>query len=190
MRTSTAAPGRTRQDPARAASVRLTVFPGFRAVRTVPSYPSRRHRGQNVVLETGLALDNEGILDDRTASATRFAWQPNCRFDIHSLLRFTFNVLRYILLVVIKSFRSSETECLFRRKRVRRLAAIERIAQRKLTMLHTAKELRDLSAVPGNRLEKLQGDRQEQYSIRINDQWRVCFVWRDGDAYDVEITDH
>ena len=57
-------------------------------------------------------------------------------------------------------------------------------------MLHAANELRDLSAVPGNRLEKLHGKRQGQHSLRINDQWRICFVWRDGDAYEVEITDY
>lgn len=57
-------------------------------------------------------------------------------------------------------------------------------------MLNAAKELRDLSAAPGNRLEKLHGDREGQHSIRINDQWRVCFVWRDGEVYDVEITDY
>ena len=57
-------------------------------------------------------------------------------------------------------------------------------------MLHAAKELRDLSAPPGNHLERLRGDRKGQHSIRINDQWRICFVWRDGDAYDVEITDY
>jgi toxin HigB-1 len=61
--------------------------------------------------------------------------------------------------------------------------------KRKLAMLDAATDLRDLSA-PGNRLEKLRGDRQGQYSIRINDRWRICFVWRDGNAYDVEITDY
>jgi len=57
-------------------------------------------------------------------------------------------------------------------------------------MLDGASELRDISAVPGNRLEALHGDRKGQWSIRINDQWRICFVWRDGNAYDVEITDY
>ncbi len=57
-------------------------------------------------------------------------------------------------------------------------------------MLHAAKGVRDLSVPPGNRLEKLRGDRKGQHSIRINDQWRICFIWRDGDAYDVEITDY
>jgi proteic killer suppression protein len=90
---------------------------------------------------------------------------------------------------VIKSFRSADSERLFNRERVRRFEPIERAAQRKLAMLDAAKDLRDLSA-PGNRLERLRGDRQGQYSIRINDRWRVCFVWRDGNAYDVKITDY
>ena len=91
---------------------------------------------------------------------------------------------------MIKSFRSADTERLFRRERVRQFEAIERAAQRKLKMLNDAKELRDLAAAPGNRLEPLHMERKGQHSIRINDQWRVCFVWRDGDAYDVEITKH
>jgi proteic killer suppression protein len=91
---------------------------------------------------------------------------------------------------VIKSFRSAATERLFERKRVKQFEAIERPAGRKLAMLNAAKDLRDLSAAPGNRLEKLGGDREGQHSIRINDQWRICFVWRNGDAYRVEITDY
>ena len=91
---------------------------------------------------------------------------------------------------MIKSFRSPDTERLFNRERVKAFGAIERVAQRKLKMLNDAKELRDLAAAPGNRLEPLRKERAGQHSIRINDQWRVCFVWRDGDAYDVEITKH
>lgn len=91
---------------------------------------------------------------------------------------------------MIKSFRSADTERLFRRERVKRFEAIERGAQRKLEMLSAAKELRDLAAVQGNRLEKLRGDREGQHSIRINDRWRVCFVWQDGNATDVEIADY
>jgi proteic killer suppression protein len=91
---------------------------------------------------------------------------------------------------VIKSFRSSETERLAKRQRVRGFRAFQRVALRKLRQLDAAVELRDLTAPPGNRLEALHGDRQGQYSIRINDQWRICFVWRDGDAYDVDIVDY
>jgi proteic killer suppression protein len=90
----------------------------------------------------------------------------------------------------IKTFRSGNTERLFRRERVKQWQAIERAAQRKLVMIHNARALIDLSAAPGNRLEKLHGKREGQHSIRINDQWRICFVWRDGDAYQVEITDY
>jgi toxin HigB-1 len=91
---------------------------------------------------------------------------------------------------VIKSFRSKDTERLYGRERVRRFRAIEREAQRKLRQLDAASELKDLAAPPGNRLEPLKGDRKGQYSIRINEQWRVCFVWQDGNAFDVEIVDY
>ncbi len=69
-------------------------------------------------------------------------------------------------------------------------ANLRNVAQKKLAMLHAAGELEDLRVPPGNRLEELRRDRAGQYSIRINDQFRVCFVWRDGDAYDVEVTDY
>ena len=95
-----------------------------------------------------------------------------------------------ITLAVIKSFRSKETERLHARQRVKRFWGFERVAQRKLRQLDIAAELRDLASPPGNRLEALHRDREGQHSIRINDQWRICFVWRDGDAYDVEIVDY
>jgi len=91
---------------------------------------------------------------------------------------------------MIRSFRSKETETLFADMEVPRFRAFERIARRKLLYLHRARSLQDLLAFPGNRLEALRGDRKGQYSIRINDQWRVCFAWKDGDAYDVEIVDY
>jgi proteic killer suppression protein len=91
---------------------------------------------------------------------------------------------------VIKSFGSTETEQVHARQRVKRFRAFERVAQRKLRQLDIAAELRDLSSPPGDQLEALKGDRAGQYSIRINDQWRICFVWRDGDAYDAEIVDY
>lgn len=91
---------------------------------------------------------------------------------------------------MIKSFRSRETEQLHGRERVKRFLRFERVAQRKLRQLDIATELRDLSSPPGNNLEALKGDRRGQHSIRINQQWRICFVWRNGDAYDVEIVDY
>ncbi|MGB8886041.1 MAG: type II toxin-antitoxin system RelE/ParE family toxin [Candidatus Korobacteraceae bacterium] len=91
---------------------------------------------------------------------------------------------------MIKSFGSRETEQLHARQRVKRFRTFERVAQRKLRQLDIATELRDLRSPPGNHLEALKGDRAGQYSIRINDQWRICFVWRDGDAYDVDIVDY
>jgi proteic killer suppression protein len=91
---------------------------------------------------------------------------------------------------VIRSFRSKETAMLFRREPTRRFEQIARTAKRKLDHLHAAAALADLSAVPGNHLEALRGDRSGQYSIRINDRWRVCFEWKDGEAHDVEIVDY
>ncbi len=92
---------------------------------------------------------------------------------------------------MIRSFRSPDTELLFSRQGSRKLPpAIHRVTLRKLVLLHGADALVDLRLPPGNRLEKLHGDRAGQYSIRINEQYRVCFEWRDGDAYNVEITDY
>lgn len=71
-----------------------------------------------------------------------------------------------------------------------RFHSIENVARRKLAQLNAAIELRDLAAPPGNRLEALKGARKGRYSIRINDQWRICFVWLPGDAYEVEIVDY
>jgi toxin HigB-1 len=91
---------------------------------------------------------------------------------------------------MIRSFRCKETEKLFNDQFSRRFAFIERIARRKLEMLEAAKALDDLRSPPGNRLEALRGDRAGQHSIRINDQWRLCFRWSDGDSFDVEIVDY
>ena len=91
---------------------------------------------------------------------------------------------------MIQSFRDRDAETLFLRQRVRRFGAIERIALRKLVQLDAAARLDDLRAPPGNRLEALKGDRAGQHSIRINDQWRICFRWVEGDAHDVEIVDY
>ena len=92
--------------------------------------------------------------------------------------------------MVTRSFRCLDTARLFHREPVRRFKAIERSALRKLDMLHAAERISALMALPGNRFERLLGDRKGQHSIRINDQWRVCFKWRDGHAYDVEIVDY
>ena len=91
---------------------------------------------------------------------------------------------------MIKSFRSKDAEQLFKRERVKRFRNIERVARRKLEMLDAATALGDLRALPGNRLEHLVGDRKGQHSIRINDQFRICFIWREGNAEQVEIVDY
>lgn len=92
---------------------------------------------------------------------------------------------------MIRTFRDKETEKVFRREPSRRLpAALLRQTQRKLVILDGAETLQDLRIPPGNRLEKLRGDREGQYSIRINDQWRICFEWSEGGADEVEIADY
>jgi len=92
---------------------------------------------------------------------------------------------------MIRSFRDPETEEVFQRRGSRRLPQdMRRVALRRLVMLDAAETLADLRVPPGNRLEKLSGDREGQHSIRINDRWRICFVWREGDAHEVEIVDY
>lgn len=92
---------------------------------------------------------------------------------------------------MIRSFKDHETARVFQRRFSRKLPGdIQAIALRKLRMLHRAQTLGDLRIPPNNRLEKLRGARTGQYSIRINDQWRVCFVWEAGDAFEVEIVDY
>jgi proteic killer suppression protein len=95
------------------------------------------------------------------------------------------------MLRVIKSFRDKETEKIYNREVSGKLPRdIQQVALRKLRMVNNAKNLNDLRIPPANRLEKLIGKREGQHSIRINDQWRICFIWRGGDAFEVEITDY
>ncbi len=92
---------------------------------------------------------------------------------------------------MIKTFRAGETERLWNEERSRQIPAdLRKAALRKLQMLNAATTVDDLAVPPGNRLERLRGDREGQHSIRIKDKYRICFVWRDGDAYDVQITDY
>ena len=92
---------------------------------------------------------------------------------------------------MIKTFRDKVTEKIFKRERVKRYSLqVQRLAQRKLDLLDGADSLEDLRVPSGNRLEKLSGDRKGQYSIRVNEQWRICFYWKSGQATDVEITDY
>ncbi len=91
---------------------------------------------------------------------------------------------------MIRSFRDKKTERLFAGESVREFSGIRNVAERKLVMLDSATDLKDLLAPPGNRLEKLKGNRTGQYSIRINDQWRICFRWITDGPHDVEITDY
>ncbi|MBI4584849.1 MAG: type II toxin-antitoxin system RelE/ParE family toxin [Planctomycetes bacterium] len=91
---------------------------------------------------------------------------------------------------MISSFKCADTQALFGGFHPARFRAFERVAVRKLQMLDDATDLRDLGGIPGNRLEGLSGDRQGQWSIRINDQWRLCFFWNNGEAFEVEIVDY
>ena len=91
---------------------------------------------------------------------------------------------------MIRSFATKDTQALFEDRAVPRFRTIERAARRKLLYLHRARTLGDVRVPPGNRLEVLTGDRRGQHSIRINDQWRICFRWESGDAYEVEIVDY
>ena len=91
---------------------------------------------------------------------------------------------------MIRSFKCEDTEALSKGQRIRRFANIAKVARRKLRQLEIAGRLDDLRVPPGNHLEALKGDRLGQYSIRINDQWRVCFRWTDVGAEDVEIVDY
>ena len=91
---------------------------------------------------------------------------------------------------MIQSYKCSDTEALHQRRRVARWVNIETVARRKLDQLDAADELRDMASPPGNRMEALSGDRKGQHSIRVNDQWRVCFVWTKQGPKDVEIVDY
>jgi toxin HigB-1 len=91
---------------------------------------------------------------------------------------------------MLHSFRDKDTEALFNGQRVRRFEAVKAQAERRLQILDSATSLADLAGLPSNRLEALHGDRRGQHSIRINDQWRVCFVWREDGPHEVEIVDY
>ena len=92
---------------------------------------------------------------------------------------------------MIKTFNNAETEKIYQRQRSRKLPSdIQQVALRKLRMINNSTSINDLRVPPANRLEKLSGNRAGQWSIRINDQWRICFRWEGSDAIDVEITDY
>lgn len=91
---------------------------------------------------------------------------------------------------MIRQFKCRETQALFEGKHAPRFANIARVAIRKLQILHAVERLESLRIPPQNRLEALKGNRKGQWSIRVNDQWRVCFAWKDGAAWDVEIVDY
>jgi len=99
-------------------------------------------------------------------------------------------VIRHIIRNMIKNFKCKDTEKLFNDFNVKKFRSISKIARVKLELLNATVSLNSLRIPPGNRLEQLKGDRKGQHSIRINNQWRICFIWRDEGAYDVEIVDY
>jgi proteic killer suppression protein len=116
--------------------------------------------------------------------------QKNLRVEKSLITLDVINVTRYYC-AMIKTFANTETEKIFRRKFSKKLPQnIQRKARMKLEILDAASILKDLRIPPGNRLEKLTGNREGQHSIRINEQWRVCFAWQRGDALEVEIVDY
>ena len=107
------------------------------------------------------------------------------------IIVFGTNSVAHYYVLVIRGYRDTDTQAVAERRRVRRFPEeLQRRAQRKLMMINNAADLSDLRVPPGNHLEALSGDRHGQHSIRINDQWRICFAWDDGDAYEVEIIDY
>ena len=91
---------------------------------------------------------------------------------------------------MIKTFRCEETENIFLREPSKKIQGLQKIALRKLNMIHAADNINDLRIPPANHLEKLKGERKDTYSIRINDQWRICFQWKNNAAFNVEIIDY
>jgi toxin HigB-1 len=112
------------------------------------------------------------------------------RRRLQDVIRLTYNPIRHINAVMIRSFRDRATESLWLGAFVKRFSGIEKQALRKLDMLYHARDLNDLRVPPANRLEALTGDRKGQHSIRINDQWRICFVWTKEGPVNVEIVDY
>ncbi len=109
---------------------------------------------------------------------------------IESKISLTYNVCRYMLHIMIRSFRCKDTHALFAGQTVARFVNLGTVAERKLAMLHRSIRLEDLRIPPNNRLEALKGNRSGQFSIRINDQWRICFRFENGHVFDVEIVDY
>ena len=105
-------------------------------------------------------------------------------------VRLTYYVTQSTMVLLIRTFRCNKTQRLFERERVKEFAGIASVAVRRLVALDSAQRITDLLVPPSNRLEALTGDRKGEHSIRINDQYRICFTWRDGNADNVEITKH
>lgn len=133
------------------------------------------------VIETALSCPGDVINPESLSSS---------RLGCYVIFRLTFNEYRFTMDVMIQSFSCRDTHALFAGHHVARFVNIRAVAERKLSMLHRAVHLDDLRIPPNNRLEALKGNRKKQFRIRINDQWRVCFRFEGGHAFDVEIVDY
>ena len=162
---------------------------GSNVIRWARLYGARRHgaRARRQSVAIGVSLAGHAVratMQDRGQCREQVSRPPLVAIPLTEYRQtvYTFQM--------IESFRDKDTQTLFEGKRVKRFANMEAIAQRKLQQLDSASTLEFLRSPPGNRLEALAGDRAGQHSIRINDQFRLCFIWKDGDATDVEIVDY
>lgn len=139
----------------------------------------------------GLEVDGEHKPRARAAAVSAMRWRCRGKATAKTSDPLTLHTIPVIIDHVIVSFADRETEAVFRRERVKRIdPRIQQVALRTLRYLDNAASLEDLQMPPGNRLEALKGDRAGQHSIRVNDQWRIVFTWKDGRAYSVGIEGH
>ena len=160
--------------------------------------PRRYYAQQPRLLRPGWLRDSAGRCWSLNRWDHNIAWDCDNRRTVTvteartpKMLALATNSARCYYVIVIRSYQDKDTQTVAERRRVRSLPGdIQRRAQRKLMILNNATNINDLRVPPGNRLKALSGDRDGQHSIRINDQWRICFVWSDGNAHQVEIVDY
>lgn len=165
----------------RGLSMEISRLPGFASL--IPTF--RTFVGPHVARQTDTEHTRHSLVVNLILGDPR-----NAGICLLNCAGLQYIVDRYTISLVIRTFRNKDAQALFEGRCPRRWLAIRQTAERKLAQLHAAATPDFLRSPPGNRLETLKGDRAGQWSIRINDQWRVCFRWADGDVYDVEITDY
>ena len=172
---------------------RLTQDPHFPEVRPTDA---RWIKAESIAYMRIQSFEDPKYEEFALNAARRFLRAPKgslvwfCGQRESSTVRLTYNIQSVILRSLIRTFSSKETEQLFNREHVGEFVNIERVALRRLVALNNAVVLSDLQVPPGNRLEALKGYRDGQHSIRINDKYRICFIWKEDGAYNVEITKH